>query len=63
MLIHAITADGPLADLSMASKFNTEWSFLEDLKARGRAAAEAWLEADRANIGVRSSIDLQHGLP
>ena len=63
MLIHAITADGPLADLSMASKFNTEWSFLEDLKARGRAAAEAWLEADRANLGVRSSIDLQHGLP
>jgi NTE family protein len=63
MLVHAITADKPLADLSLGSKFDTEWSFLTDLKARGRAAAETWL-GDCANcIGVRSSVDLKVGFP
>ncbi len=63
MLVHAITADKPLADLSLSTKFNTEWSFLTDLKARGRKAAEAWL-ADCGNcIGVKSSVDLKVGFP
>ena len=63
MLVHAITADGPLADLSMASKFNTEWSFLLDLKARGRTAAQTWLDDCGTLIGVRSSLDLKAGFP
>jgi NTE family protein len=63
MLVHAITADKPLADLSLSTKFNTEWSFLLDLKARGRTAAEAWLAECGACIGVRSSVDLKVGFP
>ena len=63
MLVHAITADKPLADLSLASKFDTEWSFLTDLKARGRAAAEAWLTECEGCIGVRSTVDLKVGFP
>ena len=35
MLLHAIDADHALQDLSLASKFNTEWTFLTDLKERG----------------------------
>ncbi len=58
MLIHAVEADTWLDDLSTDSKFNTEWSFLLDLKGRGRRAADAWLEHGLENVGVRSSADL-----
>ena len=45
VLMHAIEADHWLGDLSLGSKFNTEWTFLNDLKTRGRAAAQEWLES------------------
>ena len=59
ILMHAIEADHWLGDLSLGSKFNTEWTFLNDLKTRGRAAADEWLESCFADVGVRSSVDLQ----
>ena len=58
MLIHAIEADRWLQDLSMDSKFDTEWSFLTELKARGRRAAGEWLAKGFADIGVKSSVDV-----
>lgn len=57
--LHAIEADGWLADLSLRSKFNTEWTFLNDLKARGRAAADDWLQTCLPSVGRQSSVDLQ----
>jgi NTE family protein len=59
MLVHAISADGRLDDLSAASKMNTDRGFLEDLRQRGRAAADAWLVEDLANVGVRTTFNLQ----
>lgn len=59
MHVHAITADRYLGDLSMASKFSTEWSFLTDLHARGRKAADAWLSANLDQVGVGSTLDLK----
>ncbi len=59
ILMHAIEADGWLGDLSLGSKFNTEWTFLNDLKMRGRAAADEWLATCAGEVGVRSSVDLQ----
>jgi NTE family protein len=61
MLIHAVEADTWLDDLSTESKFNTEWSFLLDLKGRGRKAADAWLAQGLPSVGVRSSGDLHLG--
>ena len=58
MLIHSIGADRWLDDLSMASKTETEWSFLEDLRQRGRRAADHWLGASFDDVGVRSSTDI-----
>jgi NTE family protein len=58
MLIHAIEADRWLQDLSMDTKFDTEWGFLTELKARGRRAATAWLAKGLADVGVKSSIDV-----
>jgi len=59
MLIHAIGADAWLDDLSAESKFDTDWSFLTDLKERGRRAAGEWLKKGLADVGVRSSADLR----
>lgn len=59
ILMHAIEADGWLGDLSLGSKFNTEWTFLNDLKARGRAAADEWLASCVGAVGRTSSVDLQ----
>lgn len=59
ILMHAIEADGWLGDLSLGSKFNTEWTFLNDLKARGRAAADEWLGSCVDSVGRTSSVDLQ----
>jgi NTE family protein len=57
--LHAIEADGWLSDLPLRSKFNTEWGFLNDLKARGRAAAEDWLNTCLPSVGRQASVDLQ----
>ena len=62
MLIRCIVRESirlTLDDLSSGSRFNTEWTFLKDLKARGRGAAEEWLEDCFGDVGVRSSVDLQ----
>lgn len=59
VFMHAITADGHLTDLTMASKFNTDWAFLTGLRDRGRKAADAWLESNLKFVGVKSSVDLK----
>jgi NTE family protein len=59
MLIHAIDADHALQDLSTASKFNTEWNFLTDLKERGRRAADGWLAQHFDSLGERSTFDVR----
>ena len=55
---HMIGADGRLTDLTLPSKFNTDWNFLQDLKKRGRTAADEWLNDGLAAVGQRSSFDL-----
>lgn len=55
---HMISADGRLSDLKLPSKFNTDWTFLQDLKKRGRAAAEEWLKEHLAQVGEQSTVDL-----
>lgn len=57
--IHAVEADDWLGTLSMSTKFNTEWSFLNDLKAKGREAAEQWLANCAPKLGKTSSVDLK----
>jgi len=57
MRVHLI-ASKVLAQLGASSKFNAEWDFLCMLRDEGRRAAAAFLTADGANIGQRSSIDL-----
>ncbi|MEL7201909.1 MAG: patatin-like phospholipase family protein [Pseudomonadota bacterium] len=57
--VHSIRSDQSLNDLSVASKFNTEWEFLNQLKDRGRQIADQWLAENFDAVGTRSSVDLR----
>jgi NTE family protein len=56
--VHPIRADAALSDLSIASKFASDWNFLRMLRDRGRAVGAAWLTRAYEDIGVKSSADL-----
>ncbi len=59
VLVHSIKADDALRDMSVSSKFNCDWNFLLSMRDKGRATAEAWLDRHYADIGKRSSVDVQ----
>lgn len=59
LFLHAVETEPWLGGLSASSKFDTEWSFLIDLKARGREAGEQWLESCFDAVGERSSVDVR----
>ncbi len=57
--VHAVEADTALAGLPVASKFDTSTAFLTGLKDQGRARFQAFAAAHRADVGVRSSVDIR----
>lgn len=57
MRIHRVSTDFITA-LSASSKLLAEWSFLCMLRDKGRAAAQAFLDHHRDDIGKRSTLDL-----
>lgn len=59
IFVHSIRADQALADMSVATKFSLEWSFLTALRDRGRVTAAAWLEQHFASVNCRSTVDLR----
>lgn len=59
ILLHAIRTDDVMRGLSAASKFDTDWGFLCDLRDMGRAAAQDWLQKHFKNIGKSASVDIQ----
>ena len=58
MLIHAIRADKVLADFSVASKFNTDWTFLTNLRDLGRAEGKNWINKNWDALGKRDTVDI-----
>ena len=59
MLIHSIRDDEAMAAHSVASKLSPDWEFPCRLKDSGRSVTERWLRANYANVGVRSTVDLE----
>jgi NTE family protein len=47
--LHHVSAEDHVDGLSQMSVLNTQWSFLTQLRDRGRAAAEAWLSNEFAS--------------
>ena len=48
-----------LEEMSAASKFNVEWSFLTDLKDRGAKIADEWIAENYEAIGNNSSVNIR----
>ena len=61
MRVHRISSEMML-ELGYSSKLLTEWPFFTMLRDEGRKAASAFLEAHRADLGVRSTLDLDEML-
>jgi NTE family protein len=59
MYMHRVAMPDELSHLSVASKFNAEWSFLTNLRDLGRRQAAAWLDQHFHDIGQRSSLDIE----
>jgi NTE family protein len=57
MRIHRIPND-EMVELGYSSKLNAEWAFLTMLRDRGRASADAFLDAHADDLGQRSTLDL-----
>ena len=57
MRIHRVSSEA-MVELSYSSKLNAEWDFLTMLRDEGRRSAEAFLAAHAADLGQRSSLDL-----
>lgn len=58
MRLHRISAETELERLSVSSKLNAEWSFLQYLHRIGYEAASSWLAAYRERLGHESTLDL-----
>ena len=57
MRVHRITSDA-MTELGYSSKLNAEWEFLTMLHDEGRRSAEAFYQANRNEIGKRSTLDI-----
>lgn len=55
--LHLISGAAHLRELSISSKFNTEWGFIRHLHEVGHAAAGQWLDGDAAQVGIASTLD------
>ena len=53
--LHRISAEEEMRDLSVSSKLNAEWAFLQHLHDIGWRAAERWLEEHFDDLGVRTT--------
>lgn len=59
MYIHSIRSDDEMSKHSAASKLNTDWEFITQLRDEGRAVTLQWLKDNFAHIGKKSSVDLR----
>jgi len=59
MLVHSIMDDEEMQKHDVESKYSADWDFLVSLKDAGRRAAEAWLDANYADIGRKGTAHMQ----
>ena len=58
VLVHSIRSEDSMCEFSVATKFDTSWPFLTELRDRGRRAMDSWLAAHFDDLGVRDTVDL-----
>lgn len=57
--VHSIRNDKLMTQFSVASKFKTDWVFLNDLFTLGQQTAKEWLEQHYDQIGNETSINFE----
>ncbi|MBU6235745.1 MAG: patatin-like phospholipase family protein [Alphaproteobacteria bacterium] len=57
--MHMVAASEVLHDLDASSKMNANWDFLQYLRDQGRAQMDKWLVANKKQIGIRQTIDIE----
>lgn len=57
MRLHRINSEKELQQLSVSSKLNAEWEFLQYLHDVGYRTADAWLAENFDRIGMESTLD------
>jgi len=57
--MHAVAPRTGDPGFNVAQRFNADWGFLTNLRDKGRAAADAWLGHAFAQVGTRSSVDVE----
>jgi NTE family protein len=57
--LHLISGSEALREMSLSSKFNTDWNFIKQLHALGHAAADRWLETHFDAVGVASTLEME----
>lgn len=62
ILLHSVSSDDALGDLSAGTKSSSDWDFLLMLHNRGRAQAKEWLDFNFDKVGVSSTVDLKEEL-
>ena len=55
---HAIRADSVVQAFSPGSKYDTTWSFLEELMTMGRTESKRWMDQHYSAIGKKDTVDL-----
>ena len=60
--LHEIRDEPHLASLDYASKSNTDWSFLLELRDYGREAAKRWLDTCLDDVGRKTTADMHRML-
>jgi len=60
MRIHRVAGEEIMLQLGYSSKLLAEWPFFQMLHAEGRRAAETFLVTHGADIGVRSTLNIDH---
>ena len=56
--LHVIGAEEEFRALKPGSHQDPSWAFLKEMRGLGHAAADRWLEAHLAAVGLRSTVDL-----
>jgi NTE family protein len=57
--LHMLRSDDVTSDLSVASRFETDWRALTHLRDLGRQAAELWLDANFDRVGLTSTARIE----
>lgn len=57
--MHRIGGGEQLGAFAASSRLHTHWTFLQDLRDLGRAAARQWLDESYEVLGVRATLDLR----